>query len=115
MSVFPIGYRNMGPILQAKILEKPTSKGFREMLRSPAVLIVMIICSTVLTLGLLGAIVWLTATEHGTEAIFTLITLFAVPVLGAMWANLTTMNQRLNGHTTRLMDAALKDKPKDEV
>jgi len=87
------------------------------MLRHPAVFITAIMCGTVLGLGLLGVVGWLLYSGKDTAAILTLVNAL---VSAGIYAKLrdvdgktTRVEQSVNGNTTRLMDAALKDKTPD--
>lgn len=83
-------------------------------MKSSAVWITLIICATLLGLGLLTVIGWLLYTDKDTAAVLTLVnTVMAAAVYGKVWSTHATtkrVEQQTNGNTTRLMDAALKDK-----
>jgi len=84
------------------------------MLQSRAVLVTAIICGTVALLGLLGIVGWLIYAGRDTAAILALVNAL---VSAAIYAKLRDVDhkagrveQQINGNTSRLMDAALKDK-----
>lgn len=81
--------------------------GLREMIRTPAVLITVIICSTVLAISIVGVVAWLSYASKESTAVLLVIAAFVVPVLGAIYARLTVVDRQTNGHTTRLMDAVI--------
>lgn len=84
------------------------------MLRSTGAIITLIICGTVLGLGLLFVMGWLLYTEHEVQTIVSLINLLVTAFLykriGDVDVRAARVEQQTNGHTARLMDAALKDK-----
>lgn len=84
------------------------------MLKTPAVAVAAIIAGTVLGLGLLGVVGWLLFADKDTAAILTLVnTILASASLAKTYAVASKADRiadQTNGHTTRLMDAALKDK-----
>jgi hypothetical protein len=57
------------------------------MLTRTSVAITVVICTTAFGLGALGGVVWLAATDHGTEAVGAL----AVALLGVVWGKLQSV------------------------
>lgn len=79
----------------------------REALQSRAVLAVAIVCGTVVALALLLVLGWLIYAQRDATVILSLVSI----LLNALvYGRLRKVEQQTNGHTTRLMDAALKDK-----
>src|SRR5262245_18381323 len=97
--------------LQAR---RQLSTGVRDMLRTPWVLAVASTCATIVALGLLGVVGWLLYTQRDAQTILNLVNLFLTAFLfkriGDVDARTQRVEQNTNGHTTRLLDVALKNK-----
>ena len=76
------------------------------------VVVTALICGTILILGVLGAIAWLSANGHGTEAIMTAIVVLVFPLLGGMWSKLGAVQQQTNGERTKMMEAQWAEREK---
>jgi len=89
------------------------------MLRSTGVVVTLIICGSVVTLGLLGIIGWLLYAGRDTAAILTLVNSLIAAVtymkLRDVDSRTTRVEQNVNGNTTRLMDAALRTKQEESL
>lgn len=79
----------------------------REALQSRAVLATAIVCGTFIALALLLVLGWLIYAQRDATLILSLVSI----LLNALvYSRLRRVEQQTNGHTTRLMDAALKDR-----
>jgi len=77
------------------------------MLRSPGVAITAIVCGTLVVLGALAGVVYLAATDHGTEAIGALLLGPVVILLGVILGHVKSIKAATNGTNTRLLDSVL--------
>jgi len=74
-------------------------------MRDRGVLIVAIICATLVALGTLVLLGWLTANGHGTEALFTVFGSVLVTYLQQLHGRLAKVDQQTNGTQTKLIEA----------
>lgn len=82
-------------------------QAMKDALQSRAVVVTFVICGTVVSLALVGALAWLAWAQRDATMVLSLVSL----ALNALvYGRLRKVEQQTNGHTTRLMDAALKDK-----
>lgn len=88
-----------------------------EMLKTPWVMAVLIICGTLVSLGLLGVLAWLIYSERDAQTILALVNLFITAFLWKRVGDVDTraarVEQQTNGNTTKILDAALGTKPSD--
>lgn len=95
-------------------LWKELRSGMRDALRSPGVLAVLIVCSTILGLALISGLVFLAWTQRDATTILTMVNMvmsvFLLKRVGDVNGRVTSIEKQTNGHTTRLMDAALGQK-----
>ena len=86
----------------------------KDAVRSPGVLAVLIVCSTILGLALLAVLGFLAWTQRDATTILTMvnmfISVFLLKKVGDVNGRVTSIEKQTNGHTTRLMDAALSQK-----
>lgn len=89
-------------------------QAMKDALQSRAVLITVILCGTVVALALVGVLGWLAWAQRDASYIMTLVNTFLTALLfkrvSDVNGRVVTIEQQTNGHTARLMDAALKDK-----
>lgn len=82
------------------------------MLQRTGVLITLIVCGTVVALGLLGVVGWLLYQQRDAQTVLNLVNLvltaFLFKRVGDVDTRTARVEQHVNGNTTRLMDAALK-------
>jgi len=88
----------------------------RDALRSPWVVAVLILCSTVAVLAVLFVVGWLLYANRDPAVVVSLINTainaFLLKQMATMDGRVRTVETQTNGHTTRLMEAALKREPK---
>lgn len=86
----------------------------RDALRSPAVVGVLIFCSTLVALALIGVLGWLAWAQRDASTVLGLVNLlisaFLLKRVSDVDARASRVETQTNGHTTRLLDVALKDK-----
>lgn len=86
----------------------------KDAMRNPGVVAVLIVCSTVLGLALLGVMGWLLYQQRDVSTLLTLVntfvSVFLLKRMSDVDGRVGKVESQTNGHTTRLMDAALKDK-----
>lgn len=89
-------------------------QAMKEALQSRAVWITLILCGTFIALALVGVLGWLAWAQRDASYIMTLVNTFLTALLfkrvSDVNGRVVTIEQQTNGHTKRLMDAALKDK-----
>lgn len=89
-------------------------QAMRDALKSPAVFATLIVCATILGLALLGVLGWLAWAQRDASTVLGLVNLlisaFLLKRVSDVDARASRVEQQTNGHTTRLMDVALKDK-----
>ena len=86
----------------------------RDAMRSPVVLAVAIVCGTILGLGLLGSLAWLAYVQRDATTIMTLVnsilSIYTLKRVSDVDGRVRIVETQTNGHTTRLMNVALRDK-----
>jgi len=87
-------------------------EAMKDAARTPGVLVALIICATIVALGLLGVLGWLLYAQRDATIILTLVN---TAVTLFIWTKVHTVDRRTgqiekqtNGTSERLLDAALK-------
>lgn len=85
-----------------------------DALKSKGVLITVVLCGTVVALALVGVLAWLAWAQRDASYIMTLVNTLLTALLfkrvSDVNGRVVSIEKHTNGHTTRLMDAALRDK-----
>lgn len=89
-------------------------QAMKDALQSRGVWITMILCGTVVALGLIGVLGWLAWAQRDASYIMTLVNTLLTALLFKRVSDVNgrvqTIEKHTNGTQTRLLDAALKDK-----
>lgn len=89
-------------------------EAMRDAMQSRAVAAVAIVCGTLVVLVFLGIMGWLLYTQRDATMLMTLVntivSVFLYKRLSDVDGRVRGVEKQTNGHTTRLMEAALKDK-----
>jgi len=89
-------------------------QAMNDALKSKGVLVTVVICATAVTLALIGVLGWLAWAQRDANYIMTLVNTLLTALLfkrvSDVNGRVVSIERHTNGHTTRLMDAALKDK-----
>ena len=89
-------------------------QAMRDALQSRGVMVTAIICGTFVALALVGVLGWLAWAQRDANYIMTLVNTVLTALLfkrvSDVDGRVKSVETNTNGHTTRLMDAALKTK-----
>lgn len=84
--------------------------------RSPAVLITVVLCGTIIALSLIGVLGWLAWAQRDASTVLGLVNLlisaFLLKRVSDVDARASRVEAQTNGQSQRLMDAVLKEKDK---
>jgi len=83
------------------------------MLMRPAVLVTALICATAAVLALIGGIVFLAFTGHGTDALTNYFNLAQLAGLVYAIGKIKSVERQTNGTQSKMVDAIIKSPPVD--
>lgn len=85
----------------------------QKMLRSTAIVVTALLCVTAAVLALIGGIVFLAFTGHGTDALTNYFNLAQLAGLVYAIGKIKSVERQTNGNLSKLTDAAIKSPPVD--